>query len=337
MSNGQGKIHLTLYALAVAGGSLLVYLLVSNGLGDVAREVAAARWGVAAVVIYHLLPLFLDTLSWWNLFPKESRPSVPALFRMRWVGESVSYLLPTSSVGGDILRARLAALKGVPIAQAAASVLADITLGICVQTFFTLLGLGLLIFATGHTGITLAQVLGGVAVATVAVGGFYTVQRIGVFKILGALVKRLAKDPAWHALAERGGGVDTAVRSVYGRPRSVFSCCVCTLLAWLASSGEVWLALHAVGVDAGFDKAIILESMTQGVRAVMFFIPGALGVQEGGYVVVGQMIGIPHDTALAISLIRRARELALGIPGLIVWQLIEGHRLWRNNSVATVE
>jgi putative membrane protein len=337
MSNGHGKVHLTIYALAVAGAALLIYLLVSHGLGDVARAVAAARWGVLAVAIYHLLPLFLDTLSWWNLFPVESRPALPALFRMRWVGESVSYLLPTSSVGGDILRARLAALRGVPIAQAAASVLADITLGICVQAFFTLLGLGLLILATGQAGIKISQVMGGVAVAAVAVGGFYTVQHIGLFKILGILVKRLAKDPAWHALAERGGGIDLAVRSVYGNRRSVFSCCFCTLLAWLASSGEVWLALHVVGVDAGFDKAIILESMTQGVRAVMFFIPGALGVQEGGYVIIGHMIGIPYDTALAISLIRRARELALGIPGLITWQFIEGHRFLRNRKVQTAE
>jgi putative membrane protein len=170
-----------------------------------------------------------------------------------------------------------------------------------------------------------------------AVGGFYAVQRIGLFRILGVLVKRLTKDPGWYALAEKGGGIDLAIRSVYGRRRAVFSCCICTLCAWLASSGEVWIALHAVGVPAGFDKAIILESMSQGVRAVMFFIPGALGVQEGGYLFVGEMIGIPADTALALSLIRRARELALGIPGLIAWQLSEGHRLWRNRSVQAAE
>ena len=65
------------------------------------------------------------------------------------------------------------------------------------------------------------------------------------------------------------------------------------------------------------------------IRAAMFPIPGALGVQEGGYVIVGSLLGIPGDAALALSLIARARELALGIPGLIAWQVIEARRLWR--------
>ncbi len=109
--------------------------------------------------------------------------------------------------------------------------------------------------------------------------------------------------------------------------------CLCTLGAWLASSAEVWIALRAAGMEVGFDKAIILESMSQGVRAVMFFIPGALGVQELGYVGVGKLIGIPDHTALALALIRRARELVLGIPGASAWLFSEGRRIWRSRTV----
>jgi hypothetical protein len=57
-----------------------------------------------------------------------------------------------------------------------------------------------------------------------------------------------------------------------------------------------------------------------------------LGVQEGGYLVVGNLLGIPGDAAFALSLIARVRELALGIPGLISWQIIEGRRVWRARS-----
>jgi len=53
-------------------------------------------------------------------------------------------------------------------------------------------------------------------------------------------------------------------------------------------------------------------------------------VQEGGYIVLGNLLGIPGEIALALSLIRRMRELALGIPGLIGWQLFEANRLWRD-------
>jgi hypothetical protein len=72
------------------------------------------------------------------------------------------------------------------------------------------------------------------------------------------------------------------------------------------------------------------------IRAAMFPIPGASGVKEGGYVIDGSLLGIPGDAAYALSLIARARELALGIPGLISWQLIEARRLWRVRLAAMV-
>lgn len=331
MNGESGRIRPALIALAFCGAALLTWLVARMGFGDVARAVAETRWAVLAVIVFHLVPLFMDTLTWWNLFPPETRPSLAAAFRMRWMGESVSYLLPLSSVGGDIVRARLASLKGAPVGIAAATVLADITLGIVVQTVFTLGGVLLLIDATGERQV-LGPLLGGAALAVVAVSGFYAAQRFGMFRILGSLVKRIAKDPAWHALADKGGGIDDAVRIVYGRRRAVTVSCLCTLGAWLASSAEVWIALRLAGLDVTFEKAVILESMSQGVRAVMFFIPGALGVQEWGYVGIGKLIGIPGDIALALSLIRRARELALGIPGLVAWQLAEGHRLLSKTS-----
>ena len=47
------------------------------------------------------------------------------------------------------------------------------------------------------------------------------------------------------------------------------------------------------------------------------------------YLVVGHLLGIPGEAAFALSLIARVRELALGVPGLVAWQLIEGQRLLR--------
>lgn len=336
MNSQNGRIRPVFIVLALCGAALLAYLLKRAGIGAVAGAFAAAGWGVLAVIVFHLVPLFMDTLTWWNLFPRENRPPLRGAFRMRWMGESVSYVLPFSSVGGDIVRARLAALKGAPMGIAAATVLADITLGIVVQTLFTLTGVLLLVNATGSAH-TLGPLLAGAALAALAVSGFYAAQRFGMFRILGALVKRIAKDPSWHALADKGGGIDAGVRTVYGRRRGVALACLCTVGAWLASSAEVWIALRAAGLDAGFDKAVILESMSQGVRAILFFIPGALGVQELGYVGVGKMIGIPGDVALALSLIRRARELTLGVPGVIAWAFSEGHRIWRNLGVPSAD
>ena len=73
----------------------------------------------------------------------------------------------------------------------------------------------------------------------------------------------------------------------------------------------------------------MLESLIQAVRSAAFFMPGALGVQEGGLILLGAVVGLGPEVALALSLIKRIRELAVGLPALLAWQMIEGHRLVR--------
>ena len=63
------------------------------------------------------------------------------------------------------------------------------------------------------------------------------------------------------------------------------------------------------------------------VRGAAFAVPGALGAQEGGLIVLCALFGIPPDQALALSLVKRAADVALGLPGLLVWQVAEGRRL----------
>jgi uncharacterized membrane protein YbhN (UPF0104 family) len=103
----------------------------------------------------------------------------------------------------------------------------------------------------------------------------------------------------------------------------------------VVSSGEIWIALHALGAKATFMNAFILQSMAMTVRSAAFAVPGQLGVQETGYMVIGSLLGIPTQTAFAISLIARFRDLAVGIPALIVFQLVEGRRFLRTREIPT--
>src|SRR5438477_9695182 len=177
----SGKIHVTVWLLGLAGAALFTILLIRQGLPQVGAAFTAAGWAIAAVVAFHFaVPVFLDALAWWVLFPKSERPALLQLLWMRWVGESVSTLVPSAAVGGDIVRARLAAIRGTPLPVAAATVLADITLSVFTQTAFTLLGLALLVDATGRTHFV-RPVLIGSSIGILAMGGFYFVQRRGMF------------------------------------------------------------------------------------------------------------------------------------------------------------
>jgi putative membrane protein len=326
------RVRLTFYLLAFAGAGLFTALLIREGAPQVGKAIATAGWAILGVIAYHLfVPVFLDALAWWVLFPKNERPSLRNIFWMRWVGESVSTLVPSAAVGGDIVRARLAAIKGAPLPVAAGTVLVDLTLGVFTQAAFTILGVVLLVQATGQKNLVGPTIIG-TLIGVAAVGGFYFVQRLGMFRFLARMIAKLANSPEWQSLVQSGETLDQTVRTLYARRRGVVACCAWTMLSLVLNSGEVWIALRALNLNATVLNAIILQSTVLTVRNVGFAVPSGLGVQEGGYVLIGSLLGIDGTNALALSLIARVRELALGVPGLLTWQLIEGRRLLRPRS-----
>jgi putative membrane protein len=247
---------------------------------------------------------------------------------MRWIGESVSTLVPSAAVGGDVVRARLAAINGAPLRLAAGTVLVDVTLGVFTQAVFTVLGLVLLVQVTGQKNF-IRPTLIGTLIGVVGVAGFYFVQRLGMFRLLANIVARLANSAEWQSLIQGGETLDQTVRALYARRKAVIACCAWTIVSLVAGSGEIWIALDALDLRVTFANALILQSMVLTIRSAAFAVPSGLGVQETGYYFVGQLLGIPDYLAITLALIARVRELALGIPGVICWQIIEARRLWR--------
>jgi putative membrane protein len=301
---------------------------------SVGTAVVTAGWAVIGIAAFHFIPIFLDATAWYVLFPKAVRPRLQSLFWMRWIGESISNLIPSAAVGGDIVRARLATITGTPMPAAAASVIVDITLGVVTQIAFTLLGLVLLVHATGRSGLVGPTLIGAI-LGVLAIAGFYVAQRLGMFRFVSVIITRLVKSKEWSSLVQSGETLDQSVREFYARGSGVILCCLVTVVSLIGSSGEIFIALSALGTHATLLKAVILQSMAMTVKSAAFPIPGQLGVQESGYLVIGNLLGIPGETAFAISLLARFRDLLVGIPALVLWQVIEGRRLLRAESVAT--
>ena len=263
MKAAVGKIGPTVFLFGFAGALLFTILLIREGVHDVVRVVATAGWWLAFIPAFHALPLFLDSFEWWILFPKKNRPRLRTTFWARFLGESFSNLIPAAQVGGDIVRARLMVLYGTPMAVSAGTVLVDITISVFTQTFFTLFGLTLLIVVTGRTNL-LAPTLIGAPFAVLAVAGFYFVQRMGMFRVFGAILSHCAGDERWRNLAGKSGEPDRTLREIYSRVGAVAASCIVTMVSFVTGSVEVWIGLHAIGVRASFEHALILECVGQG-------------------------------------------------------------------------
>ncbi len=316
------------------GLALAIVLIVYQGAGDVAGAIAAASWGIVVVVLVRLVPILVDGCLWRLLFPRGERPRLTLLLWTRWIGEAVNTLLPGLQVGGALVRTRLLVLRDIPGRYAGASVVVDLTLSTLTQLLFTLIGIGLLVAHYGDSGIARAAGIG-VAVGLAMLAGFYVSQRRGLFGTLANLFSRVARGRAWVSAAGGAEALDKAIREVYRQPWSVAGNAAGQFGAWILGAAEVWLALHFMGYTISVADALLLESLVLAVRAAAFFVPGAVGVQEGALILLGNLVGLPPDIALGLSLVKRLREIALGVPALLVWQVVEGHRLFARRPGVT--
>jgi putative membrane protein len=175
-------------------------------------------------------------------------------------------------------------------------------------------------------------VLLAMGVLFVAITAFVFLQHRGLFAGFAKFARRLLPEKWLSGFAASASAIDDAVVESYRSGWVMLRANLLRLVGWAVGAGEIWLVMQSLGQPVGMVDAYILESLGSGVRAAAFMVPGALGALEGSYVLFGALFGLPADTALVISLSKRVRELALGVPGLLVWHWIEGHDLLRRSE-----
>jgi putative membrane protein len=304
-----------------AGVLLFIGVLASQGLPAIVATLSLAGWGLLLVAVFHLLPLVLDAVAIRVLF--SGYGSMRDALLARWAGESANSLMPAGQIGGPVLMARHLAQRGMGMEYAAAVITVSTTLQTIAQIAFALLGVALLgahaSLISEHT--LRASVLIASGLLALQVGGFYWIQRRGLFGKLTRTAARFAGKRDWSQWVSQAEAIDAAVQLTYGRGGPVAASFVLSLVGWLVGTGEVYLILQLIHHPVGWIDALLLESLGQAIRGAAFAIPGALGVQEGGYLLLAPLAGLPPDAALALSLAKRARELLLGLPGLLYLQL----------------
>jgi putative membrane protein len=317
------KVLVVLFWLG--GISLIGVLVAYQGLGVITSLFSMSGWGVLWTTLFHFLPLIAFAMSWWALFTPKHRLRFATLFYLRWICEAVNVLLPVAHVGGDVVRARLATRYGVPGPVAGATVVGDVSAGLFSEAAFAFLGLALFLQRGGKA--QSARFLAGLFLFGIILFAFYLAQRWGLFRRVAQLVVRLWGRERGLALVGDGAALDEELSAIYRRGGRFLMSCGWRLLSWGLGAGEVWLALYFLRRQVTFLEALMLESLSQAARSAAFVVPGGLGVQESGFILVGNALGLESGVALTASLIKRAREICFGIPGLVAWQISEGRWL----------
>ncbi len=318
----------TLHAVSVAlglAGLLLATLLVGwFGFGHVLRAVLSVGGpGFALVCAWQMVLFTTLGLGWFVLLPASStwRPWVAVWGRM--VRDAAGGLLPFSLVGGFVLGARAVTLHGVTWPQATASTVVDLTAEFLAQIALVLIGLVLLAARQPHAALLWPIGVGMAAAATGGLG-FIWLQRSGTSPLL-RLSRRMLGN-AFPSLDHQVTAVQLGIADIYAQPWRVGLALAFHLTAWLGTGVASFIAFRLLGAGIGFADALGIEALLHAVLAAAILVPGYAGVQEAAYAGVAPLFGQPAELALAVSLLRRARDVALGVPVLLAWQLVEARR-----------
>lgn len=318
-------VRWVLFVLMAGSVAGFVALVVLSGFATILHGVAMIGWGLLLLVGVRLVALTLAGLAWGASFGGTvSRP--PGLFvGLRLIREAINCLLPAAQVGGDIIGGRLLAQFGVPAGLAGASILVDLLLQAATQGLFALAGLAALWFLCGDSP-AVHEIGAGLILAVPALGGFFLAQRLGLFALVDrglGLIGRLCPSLA----REEKLDLNPALRRLYAGRGALAWASVIHLAGWSLGMIEIRIALGGMGAPPSAAECLVLESLGQAVRSAAFAVPGALGIQEGGYILLGALFGLPAASAVALSLAKRLPDLAIGLPGLAAWQGLEAMRL----------
>jgi putative membrane protein len=311
---------------ALIGLAVATILIVHFGWRQVVDAALAVGWqGLVALIGIYLVCLVLCAVAWRIVILDAPRHAILICLWARWLRESIGNLalIPTA---GEIAGARELNRHGVRSGMAGASTIVDLTLELLSQIVFTLFGLTLLI--TWYRGLEIGPwLVTGIAVSALAAAGFILAQRRGLFRFLERLPEKLDLKWAWTVLPD-AEGIHAGVQTIYRHRGRVLASGGVHLAAWVVGVGEAYVGLYFMGHAIAWSDALTLESIAFALRTAAFVIPSRLGIQEGGYILLGAMFGLSPEVALALSLLKRGREVVTGLPCLIIWQSVESRRLW---------
>ncbi len=314
--------------IAALGLALGLYVIQFVGVGSVVSAAAAVGWGGFAILCIYALALFAPLgTAWYVLLPVESRAAWRVLARARMVRDAATEVLPFSQFGGIVLGARAAIFQGIAPHVAFASTIVDVTAEMLAQIAYVALGLAILIArvprSESSASLT-AVVLVVILLAAVAGGLFLALQRYGhrmTAKLAGRFLPRAVATAA---------AVGAALDSIYRSRERVGLSLALHFAAWIASAIGAWIAFRLIGARVDLESVLAIESLVYAARSAGAFIPNALGVQEAAYAVLAPLFGVGADFGLAVSLLKRARDIAVGAPILLIWQAAESRRALRS-------
>jgi putative membrane protein len=304
-------------ALAGLGFVLLGVLIYQAGPRELLQHLVVLGWWAPIIFLPYAVSSAFDAAGWRATFVRF-RPALWLLYLARLVGETMNSITPTAYLGGEPVKALVLQRFGVPLTESATSVILAKTALTIAQIAFVIVGVALFLLrgeiAVSSLPTLIALFLAGAAVTALLV----ILQRRGLVAFVARLLQRVFPRARLVArLAAEAPEIDRRLRSFYGaRPRAAAVSVAFHFVGWLTGAAEVYVIMLLIGHPVGVRDAVVIEALAQPMRLAGILVPGTIGVQEAGGMVIFGLLGLPPELGLAMMLLKRVREIGFNLLGL---------------------
>ena len=313
------------YIAGLLGLALLTGLLMHTDVPALLRTWKMASASLLWLVPYRLIFFALYALGWRALlrvFDAGGRAGFGYVLWVTTVREAVDRLLPVASLGGGVLGVRLMRWRDLGAVPVSATIIVEIVLNLMALYLFGALAT-LILLGSGAGGNHQTVIVVLALSLPIPVVSLLLVRYGSVFQRLHGLLSPMVGLTGAAAAVS----LDADLLTCLARVRTLAFAAALQFVALVSAAFEIWWALRLFGHPVSAASAVMLEGLTQAVRHLAFIVPAGLGVQEAALVLFGHTLGISTELALAVSAVKRAREVLCGVPPLLSWQWLEARRL----------
>ncbi len=279
----------------VLGLILFSYIIYSVGPDQIFSSIRVVGFGFVIIILVSAVRHLLRSIAWLHCIEEDHRQiKIFDLFNVRLAGDAVRLLSFTGPFLGETSKAVLIR-KRLPMVHGMSSIIIEnlsYTIGV---VFVVITGLALFVanFST-KTSVRWMGAVMSIGMLAALIGGRYVItKRVMVFTRLGRWFARNT-DVAWFKAQAIGiEATETRIHDFYKRRGSTFyRVLLLSLGANLVNIFEVYLILYFIGVDVNLMLSYIIETMMKIVNILFFFVPGQVGVLEGGNAIVFKALGL---------------------------------------------
>ncbi len=272
------------------------------------------------IILAHLPTLYFDSLTWITLMNKSKLSLIWSLI-ITWIAQASGKFLPTGTITGEFLRVYLGIKKGLTPQEASSSVFADLIIATFSLFLLALLSLIYLVINNENffSGEYSNFLLWSIFIVFVGCILFYLFVKKRLTKYLMRKIREKFKFSLKKNIVKIILKIDHSMYQLSKKKLIVFKSIIYRLLGWIAGAIEIYVFLLIIGIESTIQDVIIIEAFLGVIRAVVFFIPAGLGVQELAFVIIGEYVGFSSSISFSIALGRRVREVLVGVPAVIAW------------------